>query len=72
MLPQYGMLHFPYHPSLDMQVDHLVRSREKGDKIIPESVIQRMVKTYADLYETYHQLATFTTPHDMVSFLSKK
>jgi predicted kinase len=72
MLPQYGMLHFPYHPSVDMQIDHLVQSREKGDKIIPKSVIQRMVKTYTDLYETYHQLATFTNPMDMVSFLSKK
>lgn len=72
VLPHHGLLHFPYHPSLDMQVDHLVRSREKGDKIIPESVIQRMVKTYSDLYETYQQLSALSNPSDMVSFLSKK
>ena len=39
---------------------------------IPESVIQRMVKTYTELYDTYHQLATLSNPNNMVSFLYKK
>jgi predicted kinase len=72
ILPQYGVLHFPYHPEMDMQVDHLVRSREKGDKIIPEPIIHRMVKTYMDLYDTYRQLATLSDPTHMVAFLDKK
>jgi predicted kinase len=72
ILPQHGLLHFPYHPSIDMQIEHLIRSREKGDKIIPESVINRMVKTYSELSKTYQHLATFTNPKDMVFFLNKK
>ena len=45
---------------------------EKGYKIIPESVIHRMVKTYSELSKTYQHLATLTNPKDMVFFLNKK
>lgn len=71
MLPQHGLLHFPYHPSMDMQLDHLIRSREKGDKIIPSHVIQRMVQTYLENKVMYDILAPLSNPNEMRSILQR-
>jgi hypothetical protein len=69
ILPKYDLLHFPLtdmtRPS---QIATLVNARSQGDKIVPFSIIQRMITQYDTLYPKLAKMANETDPDKLLAF----
>ena len=67
ILPKYDLLHYPL---TDMtraaQIAAVVKVRSQGDKIVPFSVIQRMITQYDALYPKLAKISNETDPSKLL------
>jgi len=69
ILPKHDLLHFPLtdmtRPS---QIATLVNARSQGDKIVPFSIIQRMITQYDTLYPKLAKMSNETDPDKLLAY----
>jgi adenylate kinase family enzyme len=61
-LPKYDLVHFPFERDRASQFDHLTNVRQKGDKIVPVHVLQKMIVAYDSLEQKIRPFESVTDP----------
>lgn len=69
ILPKYDLLHYPLTDmTRPAQIAALVHARSQGDKIVPFSVIQRMITQYDALYPKLAKIAKESDPSKLLVY----
>ena len=65
VLPEYGLMHYPYHGSQEQQFRHLCKIRSTSERNVPPNVIDRMVKQFYSILLRVQNLS-YMSAHEML------
>jgi predicted kinase len=68
-LPEYDLLYFSNDWTREQQIQHLIRARSSGDKIVPSNVLYRMVETFDQFRSRVQRVVYISDPLEIMRIL---
>ena len=69
ILPSHGLLYYHTHHN---QISHLIHVRSKGDRVVPEHAMRRMIEQYNQYNSFIIPLTSISDPREMIHQIETK